>query len=74
MSQNLLDDDEVKRLTGYAQPGKQAQWLASKGIKHYINSAGEVVVPTVALLRPLHESGTSEPDFGALLDGGKKIA
>ncbi|WP_339868993.1 DUF4224 domain-containing protein [Pseudohongiella nitratireducens] len=74
MSQNLLDNDEVKQLTGYSRPAKQAQWLSSRGVKHYINANGEVVVPAVALLRPLHESGNTEPDFGALFDGGKKSA
>ena len=74
MSQNLLEDDEVRRLTGYKRPGLQAQWLAERGIKHYISAEGEVNVPVVALLRPLTETASTEPDFGQFAHATKKSA
>jgi hypothetical protein len=73
VSQNLLSDDDIAKLTGYERPGLQAQWLEGQRIKHYINAKGQVVVPAVALLRPLSETGNTEPDFGQF-DAQKKSA
>jgi len=76
MSENLLSNDEVKRLTGYDRPGLQAQYCQQRGIRHYINAKGEVIVPSVALLRPLSAQslGSNEPDFGQFADAEKKSA
>ncbi len=74
MSQNLLSNEDVVRLTGYERPGLQAQFCRQQGIKHYINARGEVIVPTVALLRPLGSAAPTEPDFGQFIDAPKKRA
>ena len=36
----FLDDDDLRRLTGYVKPSKQIEWLGSHGIPHTVNARG----------------------------------
>lgn len=64
MSASFLTDAEVKDLTGYVQPKRQARWLADNGIKFFLNARGLVRVPAEALmLKPIAKQRRTEPDF-----------
>jgi len=64
LSQHLLSDEEVKELTGYEKPSFQASWCRKNGVRFFLNAAGQVKVPAVALAeKPGHNQGHSEPDF-----------
>lgn len=44
-----LTDEELKELTGYMQPRRQARWLTTNGIRCYRNALGRVRVSRDAL-------------------------
>jgi hypothetical protein len=58
MSAAFLDDDDLKRLTGYKRPADQARWLEDNGIPFILNRLGRPVVS-----RDLQTS-VSEPELG----------
>lgn len=42
----FISADDLYRLTGFARPGKQAQWLKDNGIPHRVDGS-RVIVSTV---------------------------
>lgn len=58
LSAAFLDDDDLKRLTGYKRPADQARWLDDNGIPFRRNSRGKVVV------RVDFAEAVSEPELG----------
>lgn len=63
MNQDLfLTPAEIRMLTGYKLPGKQAEWLRKNGVRHWIPATGRPVVPRSAI----DGSGQSGKDDGGL--------
>lgn len=59
-----LTEDELRELTGYTQPTRQARWLSANGIRCYRNALGRVRVPREALGGGEgHKKRRTEPDF-----------
>jgi hypothetical protein len=61
----FLTDDELRQLTGLKRPTAQARFLASKGIPHFVNAAGRVVVTRAAVETPSTQV-RREPKWEAL--------
>ena len=38
-----LDNTDLHKLTGYARPGKQAEWLKANGVAHRVDGARIIV-------------------------------
>jgi hypothetical protein len=54
----FLDDNDLKRLTGYKRPADQARWLEEHGIPFILNRLGRPVV------RRDMQTDVSEPELG----------
>jgi succinate dehydrogenase/fumarate reductase flavoprotein subunit len=54
----FLDDNDLKRLTGYKRPADQARWLEEHGIPFLRNRLGRLVV------RRDLQTDVSEPELG----------
>jgi hypothetical protein len=48
-SDRFLSPEDVRELTGYSMPARQARWLKRKGVHHYVNAQGRPVVTWEAL-------------------------
>lgn len=59
MSAAFLDDDDLRRLTGYKRPADQARWLEENGVPFVRNRLGRPVVR-----RDFTEVDISEPELG----------
>lgn len=58
-----LSDDELRDLTGYMQPIRQARWLAANGIRCFVNRLGRVRVPRESFGELAAKKRRVEPDF-----------
>lgn len=56
----FLDDEDLRRLTGYKRAPAQARWLESNGIPFILNRLGRPVVRREAL----SELRSPEPELG----------
>jgi hypothetical protein len=45
----FLTAAEIRLLTGYVKPGKQAEWLQRNRVRHWIARTGRPVVPRSAI-------------------------
>lgn len=71
----FLTEDELVTLTGYKSPGKQAEWLAERGLRHTRNGAGKVVLLR-SMVEAMYGSPTAakapEPRWDHLLEATTK--
>jgi hypothetical protein len=44
VSTEFLDDEDLKRLTGYVRTAKQIEWLGKQRIPFRLNAKGKLVV------------------------------
>ena len=52
----FLDDNEVKRLTGYSRPSAQRRWLLDHGWPHEVNGLGRPLLLTSVVQTRLGEA------------------
>jgi hypothetical protein len=64
----FLSSQDLHALTGYARPGKQAQWLKEKGIPHRVDGARVIVASRHATnwLEGRTVVGPGEFDWGSV--------
>ncbi len=55
MSTEFLDDDDLRRLTGYVRRAKQIAYLERERIPYRVNARGELVVKRSLTEKPLPE-------------------
>lgn len=60
-----LSDEELRELTGYVRPSRQARWLSDNGIKFYLNALNKVRVPRASFsgTDSSQREARTEPDF-----------
>lgn len=68
----FLTQDELRVLTGYDKPKKQAEWLRNKGWRFFENAKGDLVVGRIYTRKKLDGEipeapvQTWTPDFSGL--------
>lgn len=66
-SQPLVNQDQLKELTGYERPGDQMRWLDRHGIKYTKRRDGTPVTTWGLVEAGLTDAGSEiEPDFEVL--------
>ena len=61
MSAAFLDDDDLRRLTGYKRPADQARWLERQGVPFTKNARGRPVVR-----KDMDKTAVTAPELGAV--------
>ena len=61
MSAAFLDDDDLRRLTGYKRPADQARWLERQGVPFTMNARGRPVVR-----KDMDKTAVTAPELGAV--------
>jgi hypothetical protein len=59
LSSAFLDEEDLRRLTGYKRPAEQKRWLDEHGIGYAVNRLGRPVVR-----RDMDKSAVTEPELG----------